>query len=108
MYYSVSLTGLNLNFSTGFLGDQSYLELLYEHKLRKTAYNFAIGPFGGHQNRDFICVQSLDGMLTFFEQDTQITHVGLPDFLLPGPLAYIVKNDSFITVSCDWGIVCYR
>ncbi|CAG9760692.1 unnamed protein product [Ceutorhynchus assimilis] len=89
-------------------GNQSYLQLLYEHKLRRSAANFVVGPFGGSQNRDFICVQSLDGIFSFFEQESQVTHVALPDFLLPGPLDYIVKTDSFITVSSDWGIVTYK
>ncbi|RZC35649.1 PTHB1 [Asbolus verrucosus] len=51
-------------------GVQNILQLAYEHKLRRSAYNFLVGPFGGTQNRDFICVQSLDGLLTFFEQES--------------------------------------
>lgn len=89
-------------------GNQSYLQQLYEHKLRRSAANFVIGPFGGSQNRDFICVQSLDGILSFFEQESQVSYVGLPDFLLPGPLCYVVKTDSFLTVSSEWGIVTYK
>lgn len=89
-------------------GSQSYLNLLYEHRLRKSAANFVVGPFGGSQNRDFICVQSLDGLLSFFEQESQVTHVALPDFLLPGPISYAFKSDCVITTSSDWGIVAYK
>ncbi|ERL86761.1 hypothetical protein D910_04167 [Dendroctonus ponderosae] len=89
-------------------GNQSYLQLVYEHKLRKSSANFVIGPFGESQNRDFVCVQSLDGILSFFEQESQISYVALPDFLLPGPLGYVIKTDSFVTVSSSWEIVSYR
>ncbi|KAF7277935.1 hypothetical protein GWI33_009051 [Rhynchophorus ferrugineus] len=89
-------------------GNQSYLELVYEHKLRKCAYNFVVGPFGSSESRDFICVQSLDGVLTFFEQESQASYIALPDFLLPGPLSYVPKTDSFITCNSDWNIVSYK
>ncbi|XP_030761020.1 protein PTHB1 isoform X2 [Sitophilus oryzae] len=89
-------------------GNQSYLELVYEHKLRRSAYNLVIGPFGSSQNRDFICVQSLDGLLTFFEQESQVSYVALTDFLMPCPISYIAKTDSFVTCSSDWHIVCYK
>ncbi|XP_066261107.1 protein PTHB1 [Euwallacea similis] len=104
------LTVYSLVFKTGKTdhGNQSYLQLLYEHKLRRSAHNFAIGPFGGSQQRDFICVQSLDGMLSFFEQESHVAYVALPDFLLPGPLCYVTKTDSFVIVNCDWNVATYR
>ncbi|XP_066154098.1 protein PTHB1 [Euwallacea fornicatus] len=89
-------------------GNQTFLQLLYEHKLRGSAYNFAVGPFGGSQQRDFICVQSLDGVLSFFEQESQVAYVALPDFLLPGPLCYVTRTDSFVVVNCDWSVATYR
>ena len=47
----------------------------YEHIFRDpvstfTASNMAFGPFGySNSTRDFLCVQSMDGRLQFFEQD---------------------------------------
>ncbi|XP_018575245.1 protein PTHB1 [Anoplophora glabripennis] len=89
-------------------GTQNDLEHLYEHSLRRSAANFTIGPFGGTQNRDFICVQSLDGMLNFFEQENVASCCFIPDFLLPGPIAYVSKTDDFVTSSSNWCIVSYK
>lgn len=81
---------------------------MYEHKLKRSAANFVVGPFGGSQNRDFICVQSLDGLLTFFEQESFAFCCFLPNFLLPGPIVYVSKTDSFVTVGSTWDVDSYR
>ncbi|XP_049780719.1 protein PTHB1 [Schistocerca cancellata] len=88
-------------------GDQRSLALAYEHQLRRSAFNMVIGPFGGARNRDFICVQSLDGALCFFEQETLSFIQFLPNFLLPGPVVYLVQLDAFVTVSSHLHIECY-
>lgn len=81
---------------------------MYEHKLHRSAASFVIGPFGGLPNRDFICVQSLDGMLTFFEQEIFSFCCFLPDFLLAGALVYLPKSDVFASAGSDWQIHGYR
>ena len=58
--------------------------------------------------RDFICVQSMDGMLTFFEQETYSSKISLPNFLLPGPIVYLSTTDSFVTVSCVRQVEVYK
>ena len=52
--------------------DNKYYQLqkLYEHTLHRTAFNFVYGQFGGVYDKDHVCVQSVDGCLTFFEQNT--------------------------------------
>lgn len=57
---------------------------------------------------DQIVVQSYDGQLTFFEQEVQSFCRLLPDFLLPGPLAYVVPSDSFVTTTAGLELVAYR
>ncbi|XP_063216483.1 protein PTHB1 isoform X2 [Bacillus rossius redtenbacheri] len=89
-------------------GDQSHLALAYEHQLPRSATCMVLGPFGGAKGRDFICVQSLDGTLSVFEQEVPAFHRCLPGFLLPGPLAFAPLTDSFITVSSDWHVKSYR
>ncbi|PSN52233.1 Protein PTHB1 [Blattella germanica] len=69
-------------------GDQSRLVLAYENQLRRSAFSMVIGPFGGVKGRDFLCVQSLDGTVSFFEQETFAFTRFLPGFLLPGPMVY--------------------
>lgn len=61
--------------------------------------------FTGHH---FICIQSMDGMLMFFEQESYAFGRFLPGFLLPGPLRYCARTDAFITVSSSRQVECYR
>ncbi|XP_023231240.1 protein PTHB1-like [Centruroides sculpturatus] len=89
-------------------GTYYHLSLLYEHKLQRSAYCLVIGPFGEVKGKDFMCVQSLDGTLTFFEQESFAFSRFLPGFLLPGPLKYLSKTDSFVTVSAGWNLESYR
>eukprot|EP00744_Colponema_vietnamica_P033798 GILI01056283.1.p1 GENE.GILI01056283.1~~GILI01056283.1.p1 ORF type:complete len:171 (+),score=15.28 GILI01056283.1:113-625(+) len=46
------------------------LTLAYSHNFDRIAVNFTHGPFGGVSGRDFLCVQSIDGVLSFYEQET--------------------------------------
>ena len=50
----------------------------------------------------------MDGMLSFFEQESFAFGRFLPGFLLPGPLRYITKTDSFITVSSSRLVESYK
>ena len=58
--------------------------------------------------RDFLCVQSMDGTLTVFEQESFSFTRFLPGALLPGPVAYLSRTDSFITVSSSRQVECYK
>ncbi len=68
----------------------------------------AYGPFGGVSGKDFIAVQSMDGVLSIFEQDHPAFSRFLPNFLLPGPLCYVPKIDSFVTCNTQMDVECYR
>uniref|UniRef100_A0A8C6Y7L8 Bardet-Biedl syndrome 9 n=1 Tax=Naja naja TaxID=35670 RepID=A0A8C6Y7L8_NAJNA len=89
-------------------GNQYQLKRMYEHNLYRTAYNMTHGPFGGIKGQDLICVQSVDGMLMLFEQESYSFGRFLPGFLLPGPLTYSSRTDSFITVSSCRQVESYR
>ncbi|CAH1790036.1 unnamed protein product [Owenia fusiformis] len=89
-------------------GSHCKLSLVYEHNLQRTAFCFCYGPFGGVKGRDFICVQSMDGTISVFEQESFAFSRFLPGALLPGPLVYLAKTDSFITVSSSRHIECYK
>ncbi|XP_077997147.1 protein PTHB1-like isoform X2 [Glandiceps talaboti] len=89
-------------------GSQYQLNLLYEHNLQRTAYNMTYGPFGSVKGKDFICVQSMDGTVSVFEQESFAFSRFLPGFLLPGPLKYINRTDSFVTVSSSRLVECYK
>uniref|UniRef100_H3ACW2 Bardet-Biedl syndrome 9 n=1 Tax=Latimeria chalumnae TaxID=7897 RepID=H3ACW2_LATCH len=89
-------------------GNQYQIKLMYEHNLQRTACNMIYGPFGGVKGRDLIAIQSMDGMLMFFEQETFAFGCFLPGFLLPGPLSYSPRTDSFITVSSSRQVESYK
>ncbi|XP_019393993.1 PREDICTED: protein PTHB1 isoform X3 [Crocodylus porosus] len=89
-------------------GNQYHIKLMYEHNLQRTACNMTYGPFGGVKGRDLICIQSMDGMLMLFEQESYAFGRFLPGFLLPGPLTYSSRTDSFITVSSSRQVESYK
>ncbi|XP_048195445.1 protein PTHB1 isoform X4 [Perognathus longimembris pacificus] len=89
-------------------GNQYQITLMYEHHLQRTACNMTYGPFGGVKGRDLICIQSVDGMLMVFEQESFAFGRFLPGSLLPGPLVYSPRTDSFITVSSCRQVESYK
>ena len=74
------------------------LRMEYEHALAAPACNMTVGPFKGSAY-DGICVQTLDGVLEVFDRETLDFRARLPDFLVPGPLAYCPRMDAFVTVN---------
>ncbi|KAA8591941.1 hypothetical protein FQN60_017315, partial [Etheostoma spectabile] len=101
--FSVSGTAGNVEH-----GDQYQLKLVYEHNLQRTACNMTYGTFGGVTGHHSLCIQSMDGMLMFFEQDSYTFGRFLPGFLLPGPLVYNSRTDSFLTVSSARQLESYK
>ena len=55
-----------------------------------------------------MCVQSMDGQLSFFSQESHTFDCFLPDFLLPGPLAYLPKTDALVTVNSAHYLQVFR
>ena len=58
--------------------------------------------------RDFLCVQSLDGYLSFFEQESFAFGRFFPWFLLPGSIQYIPKTDSFVTCTSSRTVEAFK
>lgn len=95
--------------------DKSHLELIIHLVCKISRYK---NIFIMHMNlllinfsflgKDFLCVQSLDGTVSFFEQESFAFTRFLPNFLLPGPICYIPRTDSFITVSSSWQVESYK
>jgi hypothetical protein len=85
---------------------------LYEHALGAhgkhfTAFNMTYGPFGGSV-RDLLAVQSMDGQLAVYEQDAHAFTRDIPGLLVPGPLLYVLRIDSFVLANSELGLDCYR
>lgn len=83
------------------------LDLVYQHVLRHAAHSFVLGYFGGVRGRHFVCIQSLDGTISFYEQETFAFQVYLSDFLLPFPFIYLDKTDSFLFFNGYLTFTCY-
>eukprot|EP00656_Telonema_subtile_P016506 TRINITY_DN18721_c0_g1_i1.p1 TRINITY_DN18721_c0_g1~~TRINITY_DN18721_c0_g1_i1.p1 ORF type:complete len:821 (+),score=232.22 TRINITY_DN18721_c0_g1_i1:79-2541(+) len=81
---------------------------LYDHPLDRPSSNFCVGAFGSAHNKDYVCVQSMDGLLSFFEQEVRTFSILRSDFLLPGPIAYNPKTDSLITASAAREVQAYQ
>ena len=82
--------------------------LLYQHKLSRSAFSLTIGHFGGVINKDFMCVQSIDGAISIFEQESYSFSRFLPGFLLPNPIVYVERNDSLVTLSSSFEVESFR
>jgi len=80
----------------------------YSHDLQRLAFNFCYGPFGGIYSADYICVQSFDGQLAFYEQDRLGFAVYLANFLVPGTIRYFRPLDAFLTFNSEMKIECYK
>ena len=59
-------------------------------------------------DHDYLCVQTLDGVLFVFEYERQSMVKSLPNTYLPGPLAYLSRLDAFLTVSSNYHLECYK
>ncbi|KAI1293790.1 Protein PTHB1 [Halotydeus destructor] len=89
-------------------GSSYNILLIYEHNLQRSAYNMVSGPFGQVKGREFLCVQSIDGSLSFYEQESFAFSRFLPNFLIPGPIVYIPATDSFVVSTGCWSLESYR
>jgi len=74
------------------------LKTVYEIPLKRNAFNFCIGKFGGNA-KDLICIQSVDGYLQFNDSNTVLFGVSLPDFMLPGCICYNSSMDSLVVAN---------
>ncbi|XP_060837065.1 protein PTHB1 isoform X2 [Rhopalosiphum padi] len=107
--FSIVVYGVNCISGSTDHGDQYVLEMMYEHKFDRSAYQMVVGPFGGGSgSRDFACVMSLDGVVTVYEQQAFGFRTALPNYLHPFPIKYVRSVDAFITLNADLCLVCYK
>ncbi|CAD2216315.1 hypothetical protein AGDE_08266 [Angomonas deanei] len=80
----------------------------FETTFDHSAYNFVSGNFGNAYYK-MLCVQSLDGFLTFVDFNKVLYQRVLPpnQFLSPGPLAYCASKDCFLTCNSSMFLLCY-
>jgi Bardet-Biedl syndrome 9 protein len=66
-----------------------------------------IGKFGRSKN-DLICVQTLNGQLQILDQGKELFTCRLSDTIVPGPLAYVPRTDTIVTISSSRYLDGYR
>ncbi|CAH1646180.1 unnamed protein product [Spodoptera littoralis] len=88
-------------------GDQNYLTPVIKHSFTRKADSLTCGPFGNIKTRDFICIQGLDGSLSFFDQDTFLFMCIFSDVIIPSPVCYIASCDSFVICKSTWVLEIY-
>lgn len=94
-----------LTFTTG---EQNILQSAIKHSFTRKAHSVTCGPFGNIKTRDFICIQALDGSLSFFDQKTFLFMYIFNDVIIPGPICYIANSDSFVICKSTWVIEIHR
>ena len=60
------------------------------------------------KGKDYLAVLSLDGTLSVFEQEAHTFSRFLPGFLVPGPITYVERTDSFIIANSSFGLDCFK
>eukprot|EP00049_Salpingoeca_infusionum_P026623 m.26816 g.26816 ORF g.26816 m.26816 type:complete len:790 (-) comp8876_c0_seq2:342-2711(-) len=89
------------------VGSGVQMTTVYEIPLKRTAANMTHGKLGNAPH-DIACVQSMDGVLSFFSKGRFAFERYLPEFLLPGPLCYVEATDTLITVDSTWVMRAYK
>jgi Bardet-Biedl syndrome 9 protein len=114
------------------VGAQCRIVRQFEHALTGpglssfTACNMCVGAFGAVGTRGSasssmfgpqsssssfptsIAVQSMDGQIAVFEGASVGPRRQLDGILLPGPLSFVPRTDTFVTVASDLTVVGYR
>ncbi|CAH2086656.1 unnamed protein product [Euphydryas editha] len=83
------------------VGEQNLISPVIRHSFTRRAFSTTCGPFG-NSKRDLICIQALDGTLSFFDQDTFLFMCVFNDIVIPGPVHFIANSDQFIICKSTW------
>lgn len=84
------------------------MELIIKHTLTTKAAALTSGSFGNVKTRDLICIQALDGSLSFFDQDMFLFMCIFNDIIIPVPVCYIANCNSFVISKSTWLLEIYR
>ena len=98
----------NLTYFISVSGEQNSLISVIKHTFTRRAFNVTCGPFGSSKSRDLICIQALDGTLSFFDQDTFLFMCIFDDIIIPGPICYVANSDQFVVCKSTWVMEIYR
>ncbi|OWR45224.1 parathyroid hormone-responsive B1 [Danaus plexippus plexippus] len=89
------------------IGEQNSLISVIKHSFTRRAYSVICGPFGSSKSKHLICIQALDGTLSFFDQDTFLFMCMFNDIIIPGPICYVANSDQFVICKSTWVFEIY-
>ena len=78
----------------------------YDHKLKRNGHNFCRGQIGD-RNYDVVFIQSIDGAISIYEQDSFINLVAFSEVIFPGQIGFINRKDSFVLTNTAYEVECY-
>jgi Bardet-Biedl syndrome 9 protein len=82
------------------------IKTCYDHKLPRNGFNFCLGRIG-EKNLDIIFVQSIEGVISIYEQDHLVNAIAINDILMPGPTAFLSRKDYFLISNTSYEVECY-
>ena len=88
IYWDIIINYSNLKSSTN-------IKNCYDHKLKRNGHNFCRGQIG-ERNYDLVFIQSIDGVISIYEQDSFINLVSFSEVIFPGQIGFINRKDSFV------------
>ena len=88
------------------LKEATNIEIKSDNKLKRKAHNFTRGKIG-ERNNDIVFIQSIDGAVSIYEQDTLINIVTFSEVFFPGQIAFLNRKDAFIISNTAYEIECY-
>jgi Bardet-Biedl syndrome 9 protein len=85
----------------------SSVKLCFEHKLKRNGSSFCTGRIG-ERNYDLLFVQSIDGAISIFEQDTEINTIIMSELVFPGPMSFFPKKELLIFTNTAYELEAYN
>jgi Bardet-Biedl syndrome 9 protein len=61
----------------------------------------------GDRNYDIIFVQSVDGAISIYEQDSLVNTIALSEVIIPGPINFLTRKECFLISNTNYEIECY-
>lgn len=82
------------------------VKVCFEHKLPRNGFNFCIGKIGERTN-NIIFVQSIDGVISIYEQDSLVNSISFNELILPGCIDFLYRKDYFLISNPAYELECY-
>ena len=93
-----------INYSN--LKSSTNIKNCYDHKLKRNGHNFCCGQIG-ERKYDLVFIQSIDGVISIYEQDSFINLVSFDEVIFPVQIDVINRKDSFVITNTAYEVECY-